>query len=458
MTDQDKRTGAPSRYVQGPGALRRLGRYTRRLGQGIFLISDEAGIERIRQDVEAGLPGAGGVEFVPFERACCEKEITELVRRFEASGCQVVAGAGGGKHLDVAKAVAAFAGAPMVMLPTVASTDAPCSALAVLYTPDGLFDRYLYLDKNPDLVLADTTHIAAAPARLLAAGMGDALSTWFEARACAEAGGKNSFGTAPGAAALCLAQGCWNNLLRCGAKAMEQVQRKCPGEELETIVETNIYLSGVGFESGGLAAAHAVANGIASLGRANRAGHGQAVAFGVQVQLVLEQRLGAQPLRARQDLSQVRAFCKAGGAAHQPCGSGAFRHHRRRAFRAGPGGAGPGGQHGQHALRCDRRGSDQRGEGADTGGIRPVFENRREVTWSSGSFHTGSGPACAGWFWWQGAAYPCGRRRGQPKQQTGRKQQDDGRGVQPQRLRQPEDGSALRAGHPPPAAPVHSGR
>lgn len=202
MTDQDKRTGAPSRYVQGPGALRRLGRYTRRLGQGVFLISDAAGIERIRRDVEEGLHGAGGVEFVAFEGACCEKEITELVRRFEASGCQVVAGAGGGRHLDVAKAVAAFAGAPMVMLPTVASTDAPCSALAVLYTPDGIFDRYLYLDKNPDLVLADTAHIAAAPARLLAAGMGDALSTWFEARACAEAGGKNSFGTAPGAAPL----------------------------------------------------------------------------------------------------------------------------------------------------------------------------------------------------------------------------------------------------------------
>ena len=134
------------------------------LGQGIFLISDEAGIERIRQDVEAGLPGAGGVEFVAFERACCEKgDHRAGAAGFEASGCQVVAGAGGGKHLDVAKAVAAFAGAPMVMLPTVASTDAPCSALAVLYTPDGLFDRYLYLDKNPDLVLADTTHIAAAP-------------------------------------------------------------------------------------------------------------------------------------------------------------------------------------------------------------------------------------------------------------------------------------------------------
>ena len=302
MTDQDKRTGAPSRYVQGPGALRRLGRYTRRLGQGVFLISDAAGIERIRRDVEEGLPGAGGVEFVAFEGACCEKEITELVRRFEASGCQVVAGAGGGRHLDVAKAVAAFAGAPMVMLPTVASTDAPCSALAVLYTPDGIFDRYLYLDKNPDLVLADTAHIAAAPARLLAAGMGDALSTWFEARACAEAGGKNSFGTAPGAAALCLAQGCWNNLLRCGARAMEQAAQKCPGEELETIVETNIYLSGVGFESGGLAGAHAIHNGFTMLEECHHMYHGEKVAFGTITQLVLENV-------SAEELEEVIDFC-----------------------------------------------------------------------------------------------------------------------------------------------------
>ena len=303
MTDQDKRTGAPSRYVQGPGALRRLGRYTRRLGQGIFLISDEAGIERIRQDVETGLPGAGGVEFVPFEGACCEKEITELVRRFEASGCQVVAGAGGGKHLDVAKAVAAFAGAPMVMLPTVASTDAPCSALAVLYTPDGLFDRYLYLDKNPDLVLADTTHIAAAPPRLLAAGMGDALSTWFEARACKQSGARTMARGNVSNTGMMMARLCYDLLMEKGRDAMAAVERHEVTPALEDVVEAAIYLSGLGFENGGLAAAHAVNDGFAQEPQAHGMYHGEKVAFGTLTQLVLE---GAP----QEELEQVLSFLK----------------------------------------------------------------------------------------------------------------------------------------------------
>lgn len=306
-------TGAPGRYIQGPGALRRLGRYTQPLGKGLFLITDEAGQRRIQADVSVGMTGAGPVEYAVFEHVCCEKEIQELVKRFLASGCQVVAGAGGGKHLDVAKAVAAFAGAPAVMLPTAASTDAPCSALSVLYTPEGLFDRYLYLDHNPELVLVDTAHIAAAPARLLVSGMGDALSTWFEARACAESGAANGFGQHPSQAALSLAESCWIILRRSGAGALEELRHGRPGPALEAIVETNIYLSGIGFESGGLAAAHAVNNGLASLPRGRASSHGEKVAFGTLVQLMLERQLGKEPVRAARDLEEARAFCRVVG-------------------------------------------------------------------------------------------------------------------------------------------------
>ena len=69
----------------------------------------------------------------------------------------------------------------MVNCPTVASSDAPCSALSVIYTEAGVFQEYRFYRKNPDLVLVDTQVIAQAPARLLTAGMGDALATWFEA-------------------------------------------------------------------------------------------------------------------------------------------------------------------------------------------------------------------------------------------------------------------------------------
>jgi glycerol dehydrogenase len=88
---------------------------------------------------------------------------------------------GGGKTLDTAKSVAHELKAPVAIVPTLASTDAPCSALAFIYTPEGKFKRYLNLPKNPDLVLIDTLLVAQSPVRFLVSGMGDALATWFEA-------------------------------------------------------------------------------------------------------------------------------------------------------------------------------------------------------------------------------------------------------------------------------------
>ena len=84
--------------------------------------------------------------------------------------------------LDTARAAAADLGLPVVNCPTIASSDAPCSALSVIYTDEGVFQEYRFYRKNPDLVLVDTEVIAQAPPRLLSAGMGDALATWFEAQ------------------------------------------------------------------------------------------------------------------------------------------------------------------------------------------------------------------------------------------------------------------------------------
>ena len=80
--------------------------------------------------------------------------------------------------------------------PTVASSDAPCSALSVIYTEGGVFHEYRFYRKNPDLVLVDTQVIAQGPPRLLVAGMGDALATWFEARTCVAGHVKNMRGGA----------------------------------------------------------------------------------------------------------------------------------------------------------------------------------------------------------------------------------------------------------------------
>ena len=92
----------------------------------------------------------------------------------------------GGKAIDTAKIAADRAGLPAIIIPTIASTDAPCSGCAVIYSKVGVFDSVCYQKSNPAAVLVDVAVIAAAPTRFLVAGMGDALSTWFEASSCAK--------------------------------------------------------------------------------------------------------------------------------------------------------------------------------------------------------------------------------------------------------------------------------
>jgi glycerol dehydrogenase len=206
---------------------------------------------------------------------------------------QAIVGAGGGKVLDTARAVAADLGLPVVNCPTVASSDAPCSALSVIYSDEGAVLELRLYRRNPDLVLVDTQVIAQSPPRLLVAGMGDALSTWFEAQTCAEGNVRNMRGGASSQSALALAELCYRTLLRDGADALSALRSQTPTPALERLVEANTLLSGLGFESSGLAAAHAIHNGLAAVPETRAYLHGEKVAYGVLVQLILEKRPGS---------------------------------------------------------------------------------------------------------------------------------------------------------------------
>ncbi|WP_155956764.1 glycerol dehydrogenase, partial [Klebsiella aerogenes] len=153
---------------------------------------------------------------------------------------------------------------------------------------DGEFESYLMLPHNPNMVVVDTQIVAAAPARLLAAGIGDALATWFEARACSRSGATTMAGGKCTQAALALAELCYNTLVEEGEKAMLAAEQHVVTPALERVIEANTYLSGVGFESGGLAAAHAIHNGLTAIPDAHHFYHGEKVAFGTLTQLVLE--------------------------------------------------------------------------------------------------------------------------------------------------------------------------
>ncbi len=178
----DRIIQSPGKYIQGADVINRLGEYLKPLAERWLVVGDKFVLGFAQSTVEKSFKDAGlVVEIAPFGGECSQNEIDRLRGIAETAQCGAILGIGGGKTLDTAKALAHFMGVPVAIAPTIASTDAPCSALSVIYTDEGEFDRYLLLPNNPNMVIVDTKIVAGAPARLLAAGIGDALATWFEA-------------------------------------------------------------------------------------------------------------------------------------------------------------------------------------------------------------------------------------------------------------------------------------
>ncbi|MEX2382455.1 MAG: glycerol dehydrogenase [Opitutales bacterium] len=292
----------PGRYIQGSGAIDRLGDELTRLGGNAFMVADPFAAEKIVPGFERKVGEKVRLNSETFGGECSDEEIGRLAAQAREAKSDLIAGIGGGKTLDTAKAVAHQLNVPVAIIPTIASTDAPCSALSVIYTPEGEVQRYLFLPKNPDVVLVDSEIIAQAPVRFLVAGMGDALSTWFEARACQRAYAKNVIGEHGSMTAYGLAGICYHTLLEHGLTARIACESNAVVPALERIIETNTLLSGIGFESGGLGACHAIHNGLTVLPETHNSWHGEKVAIGVLTSLFLSDK-------PREMVEEVYAFC-----------------------------------------------------------------------------------------------------------------------------------------------------
>lgn len=281
---------SPGSYVQGNGEIRKLADYYRSLGSGgAYIIASKFVYKTYQKEIEDSFKNDNSsVQINVFGGECSMKEINR--HKNGLGECDVVIGIGGGKTLDTAKAVSHYAHLPVIIVPTVASSDAPCSRLSVIYTESGAFEQYLPLTANPDIVIMDTEIIAKAPVRFLMAGIGDALATYYEASACEKSNAVTMAGGHTTKAAIALAKLCLDTLLEDGLKAKAAVERGVSTAAVENIVEANTYLSGIGFESSGLSAAHAIHNGLTVLNETHHLLHGEKVAFGTICQLVLENR------------------------------------------------------------------------------------------------------------------------------------------------------------------------
>lgn len=283
---------SPSTYVQGDQLLEHAAPYIAPFGDHGLLVADDIVWQLLGEHFYNQLTADGlHIEHVHFNGESSPQEIDRIKAIGQEKDAKFVMALGGGKTNDTTKAVGDALAIPVVIVPTLASNDSPCTRLSVIYSPNGEFLKYQFYDQNPDLVLVDSAAIAGAPVRFLIDGMADALSTNVEAQSVARARATTllPLQTQQTAAGLALAEKCEALLFQYGDQAVAAASQHVVTPALEHIIEANILLSGVGAESSGLAAAHSFQNGLTALsGDVHKLSHGQKVAFGTLVNLVLE--------------------------------------------------------------------------------------------------------------------------------------------------------------------------
>jgi len=280
---------APGKYVQGAGVLKEIGSYLAQLGAKPALLWD-SGVKGIVGPTVLTSIAEAGIEIVDidFNGDSTKAEAARVAELIKESGADIAVGIGGGKTLDTAKAAAHQAGVKIVTVPTIASNDSPTSSYTVWYDEEGNCMGFESWGVNPNLVLVDSQVIANGPLAAFVAGMGDALGTWVEADACFSVRGGNLAGGRATMSAMAIARLCYDVLMEHGVDARRDVELNIVTPSVEKVIEANVLMSGMGFESGGVATAHMIANCLPSFPECHGLMHGHEVGFGVISQLCLD--------------------------------------------------------------------------------------------------------------------------------------------------------------------------
>lgn len=278
----------PLKYVQGKDATLKFKEEMGYMGHRWLFICSNSGYKATHDNIEKSFEGTDDYRrYEIFGGLSSNGEIAKMQKIVEDDRIDAVVACGGGSAVDTAKTTAYYTGKHIVIIPTVAATDAPCTGLSVIYNDDGSFNKYLFFPTNPDAVMVDSQIIANAPVEFLIAGMGDALGTYFEGRASIRTESPSLEGTGITRAGMALARLCYDTLRSYGTQAIAACKNHVVTPALDAIIEANVYLSGVGADNVNCAAAHSFYNGLTSLG-GHSSGHGDCVAFGTLVQLTLE--------------------------------------------------------------------------------------------------------------------------------------------------------------------------
>lgn len=157
---------APQKYVQGKDSLFKFHEEMKDLGNKFLFVCSRSGYKMCHDKIEKSFEGTEDIrQYEIFGGVSSVGEIERMRKIVRENRLNVVVGVGGGSAIDTAKATAHYEKLPVVIIPTVVATDAPCTGLSVIYNDDETFNSYLFYPKNPEAVIVDSDVIAKSPVK-----------------------------------------------------------------------------------------------------------------------------------------------------------------------------------------------------------------------------------------------------------------------------------------------------
>lgn len=285
---------APARVLRGENCLSNSGGEIARLGNRPLVVGGSQTLQLVEPILEPVIKA----EKLDFQMAnyspdCAESSLLRLQAAVKEHQADLIIGVGGGKALDTAKLLAHQCSLPIVTVPTSGATCAAWTALSNVYSEAGAFQYDVTLSRCPELLILDYSLVRTAPRRTLVAGIGDAIAKWYEASVSSG----NSTATLL-ISAVQQARILRDILLQKSAIALD----KPNSDEWREVVDATVLLAGAIGGIGGAdcrtVAAHAVHNGLTHLLEAHDILHGEKVAYGILVQLRLEEMVQGNQLAA----------------------------------------------------------------------------------------------------------------------------------------------------------------
>lgn len=274
-------------------------------GQKAFLLGGQTALQKGETVLKAALQGSSLeiIETAVYGKDCTTTNINYWAEHIKALKVDMIFGMGGGKALDTAKSVAKQLNLPIFTFPTIASTCAATTALSVVYKDNGDFDRFEFFDRPAQHCFIDLQMIADAPAKYLRAGMGDTIAKYFECHLAS----RNDHLEHSSLLGRTISNNCYFPVIEHGVKAYEDCLNHEISYALEQVVLANIVTTGMVsvlvIDDYNCAIAHSVYYGLVLLeGFEERYLHGDVVAYGVLVQLAVDDQIAM--------LEEVRDFMK----------------------------------------------------------------------------------------------------------------------------------------------------